>query len=231
MNEQPAGTSRTDVSFVTTDGLTLTGFVTAVSDAQRQPGQTATSPGVVLVHQFMRDDEQWGVLPETLAEAGYTVLAFNLRGHGDSDAYDNPLADLLTDSSGAPRDVEAALSFLGTLDGLDPTRLGLVGTSIGANLTAAASVRGIAATYVTLTARLSAVEILAEGPAVDLASVFYIVAENESPQNADAQTMFDMTAKPRDLLLVQGTSDHGIALLDNHDEVTVRIIAWLADTL
>jgi dienelactone hydrolase len=219
---------RTDVTFTTSDGLTLTGYLTAL------PSTPMGAPGVLLVHQYMLDDLQWGDLPEALADQGWRVLAFDLRGHGDSDPYGGgPLTNLFTDPDGAPRDVDAALAWLGGPGGADPARIGIVGTSIGANLTVAAAIRGLAHTYAAFSSRIPPTEALAGGlPATGMTSVFYLAGELDTGgQAADAQTMFDATTPPSDIQIYPGTADHGIAILNNQPDARGLLVAWLQATL
>src|SRR5205814_5006705 len=61
-----------------------------------------------------------------LTEAGYVALTFDYKGWGDSEG---PRSRLAPYSRVA--DVQAALTFLGTLPGVHPERLGLYGTSYG----------------------------------------------------------------------------------------------------
>jgi len=220
--------ARTDVTFTTADGLTLTGYLTAL------PSTPAGAPGVVLVHQFMLDSLQWGDLPEALAEEGWRVLAFDLRGHGGSDPYGGgALTNLFTDPDGAPRDVDAALAWIAGPGGADPARIAVVGTSIGANLTVAAAIRGLAHTYVAFSSRIPPTEALAGGlPATGMTSVFYLAgALDTGGQAADAQTMFDATTPPRDLQIYPATADHGIAILNNHPDARGLLVAWLQANL
>ena len=149
----------------------------------------------------MQTDEQWGPWPEALADKGYRVLAFNLRGHGDSDPYTGSLAGILSDPEAAPADMRAALAYLGGTGQADPTRIAIVGTSIGANLTVEAAIAGLAKSYVSLSARQSAAETFAGVPATGMSSVFYFAGENDSggTQAADAQTMHDLTTAPRSI--------------------------------
>ncbi len=222
-----APATRTDLELTTEDGLRLTGYLTA------GPASTPGAPGVVLVHQYLRDDEQWGDLPGALAGRGYRVLAFNLRGHGDSDPYQGASLDgILTDPDGAPRDVAAALAYLRAAGAADPQRIAVVGTSIGANLAVAASIHGWAKTYVAFSSRRTPTESLAGAPATGMASVFYLAGENDTGgQAADAQTMFDATTPPRDLRIYAGSTDHGIAILDNQADARQRLFEWLATNL
>jgi len=216
-----------DVTFNASDGVGLTGYLTTT------PGAGPGAPGVVLVHQFQLDDEQWGDLPEALAERGYRVLAFNLRGHGDSDPYGGgTLSDLLNDPNGAPLDLVAAIAYLTGPGGADAARIAVVGTSVGANLAVAAAINDLATTYVSFSARLPPTENLAGATASGMSSVFYLAGENDAGgQAADAQTMHDATTAPRDVHIYLGSADHGIAILNNQPDARMRLFDWLTANL
>lgn len=216
---------RSDVSFAS--DVNLTGYMT--TSAQSPTG----SPGILLLHQFMQTDEQWGQWPEALADQGYRVLAFNLRGHGDSDPYGGSLTGILSDPDAAPADMRAALTYLGGAGQADPERIAIVGTSIGANLTVEAAIAGLAKSYVSLSSRQSAVETLAGEPATGMSSVFYLASENDSggTQAANAQTMYDLTTAPRSIKVYAGVSDHGIAILDNNPDSYGLIEDFLSESL
>jgi hypothetical protein len=83
--------------------------------------------GVVLCHGYTGIKDLY--LPDNarvLTEAGYVVLTFDYKGWGDSAG---PRSRLAPHSRVA--DVQAALTFLGSLPEVDPERLGLYGTSYG----------------------------------------------------------------------------------------------------
>ena len=89
----PSSRAATEASFSAEDGLELKG---------RLFGDGAT--GVVLAHMFPADQSSWWDFAGTLAERGYTALAFDFRGYGESGGdKDIELID---------RDVRAAVAFL-----------------------------------------------------------------------------------------------------------------------
>src|SRR2546426_6021163 len=83
--------------------------------------------GIVLCHGYTGVKDIY--LPDNarvLNEAGYVAMVFDYKGWGASDG---PRARLAPYSRVA--DVQAALTFLGTLPEVDPERLGIYGTSYG----------------------------------------------------------------------------------------------------
>ncbi len=222
-----SSTTRADVTF-NAGSVALTGYVTT------SPASPAGSPGVLLIHQFQQNDEQWGDLPEVLAARGYRVLAFNLRGHGDSDPYGgSALSGILSDPVAAPADTDAALAYLTSTGEADPARIAIIGTSIGANLTVRAAINGDAKTYVSLSSRKSAVETFAGTAATGMNSVFYLAGENDSGgvQARDAQTMYGATQTPREVKIYAGSSAHGSAILSQHEDARGLVLDWISANL
>jgi dipeptidyl aminopeptidase/acylaminoacyl peptidase len=83
--------------------------------------------GIVLCHGYTGVKDLY--LPDNarvLNEAGYIVLTFDYKGWGDSEG---PRSRLAPYSRVA--DVQAALTFLGSLPQVDAARLGIYGTSYG----------------------------------------------------------------------------------------------------
>jgi dipeptidyl aminopeptidase/acylaminoacyl peptidase len=83
--------------------------------------------GIVLCHGYTGVRNLY--LPDTakaLTDAGYAVLTFDYKGWGDSDGPRSRLAPY-----GRVIDSQAALTFLGAQPMVDPSRLGIYGTSYG----------------------------------------------------------------------------------------------------
>ncbi len=112
------GAPREDVSFRTSDGLTLRGWLFRAS------GDRA----VVFVHG--KDSNRlWGgrfeKLAALLAPRGYSILTFDLRGHGESQG------DRFSLGQFERQDVAAAVSLLASR-GFSPGQVALYGESMGA---------------------------------------------------------------------------------------------------
>ncbi|MFI5280107.1 MAG: alpha/beta hydrolase [Gemmatimonadales bacterium] len=84
-------------------------------------------PGVVLCHGYTGVKDIY--LPDNarvLNDAGFVAMVFDYKGWGDSEGSRSRLAPY-----SRVADVQAALTFLGTLPQVDPARLGIYGTSYG----------------------------------------------------------------------------------------------------
>jgi len=93
--------------------------------------------GLILVHMLGSDRSQWEAFARRAQNEGYTSLAIDLRGHGESVS---PNGDSVSYKSfetedwlGALQDIDAAKAAL-LQHGADPENLAVVGASIGANL-------------------------------------------------------------------------------------------------
>lgn len=102
-----------EVSFKTSDGLTISGWYVAGSRPQ----------AIILVHGI--NANRLAVLPEALIlrEAGYHLLLIDLRGHGHSEG------NQITYGYREAYDVQAAVDYLATLPEVE--RVGVLGTSLG----------------------------------------------------------------------------------------------------
>ena len=113
---------RRRVSFYS-DGIELVGYLFAPDDLQ--PGERRS--GVVVCHGFGASQER--VLPEVaahLAGLGYVALTFDYRGFGESQG---PRWRMIPQEQ--VRDIRNAITFLQTEPTVEPSSIGLWGTSFG----------------------------------------------------------------------------------------------------
>ena len=121
------------VSFETTDHVTIK------ADFYKERPK---APTIICLPMYRHTRETYAPLVTPLRKAGFNVLVMDLRGHGESapelaDRVRNRDAKLFNSMH---LDVEAAIRFLAKR-GLDTTRLGVVGASVGCSVALASVVR------------------------------------------------------------------------------------------
>jgi hypothetical protein len=133
-----AGLEYEDVAFAATDGVGLKGWFIP------KAGDGGPGPVVAFVHgwcwnrlgnvegQVPFEDHSVDFLPATKAlhDAGFHVLLFDIRRHGESEAGKGPL----TYGPREARDFIGAVKYLRSRPDVDGERIGVVGTSMGGNI-------------------------------------------------------------------------------------------------
>ncbi len=99
-----------------------------------EPPGMIKRPAVLFTHGLLSSRLEWGNYPELLSQRGYITMAYDLRGHGESTGqrgYASPDRGI--------QDIRSALDCLIGFPGVDPSRLALVGHSLGAALSICAA--------------------------------------------------------------------------------------------
>jgi dienelactone hydrolase len=112
----PAPPAGRTIRFTATDGKRLHGTLT--------PGEGKRAPAVVLVHQYEGGPDQWTPWIPYLHQAGYAVLAYASRSAAELD--ETILA----------RDARGAIAALRRQRDVDPSRIAILGASIGGSTVA-----------------------------------------------------------------------------------------------
>jgi pimeloyl-ACP methyl ester carboxylesterase len=119
------------VELLSLDNTKLEGWLVPVIDARKVLTQGndvlhKQYPAIVLVHDFGANRQQVLPLVAPLHEAGYVVLAINLRGRGPSASVGS------TFGLNEAQDVRAAVELLRRRKFVDPTSIGVLGIGTGA---------------------------------------------------------------------------------------------------
>jgi len=215
-----------EVTLTTTDKVSIRA---KISMPQELNSRTAA---VILIHQGGSNRHEWDSLTPGLLEQGYVVLAYDVRGHGDSDPVDS-IRKLFNDPNQAPLDLQAAIEYLAAQSEVDPDRLAVVGASIGANLAAMASSEMPIKTAVAISGKTSATYNLAGKTDLAMRSVFFISSDGDQSgkRAAWATELFDQTSEPRRLEIVADSGRHGVGIFVDAPGVRQMILEWLQTTL
>ena len=214
----PAIAAGSLVNFYSSDGTPLVGMLYEASDR--------TAPGIVLVHMLGRSKDEWTWLAERLRDEGATVLAMDLRGHGGSGGNGGVFAPMTSD-------VRAAIDWLGARPNVRANGLGVVGSSLGANVGAvaaadAAAVRAVALISPSLDYRGIRLDSATMRKLSDRA--VWLVASSEDPyalRTVKELAGNDASREPR----VSGIRGHGTSLLTADQDLARALVEWLKQTL
>lgn len=207
------------VTLSSADGVTIAG--------EFYEGAARPSPAVLLVHMLTRNRSEWGSLPDRLRDMGLTVLAIDLRGHGQSSGSAQDLPAMTGD-------VRAALQWLVARPNVRPDAMAVVGASLGATLSLLAAldvpqVRAIGLLSPSLDYR---------GLRTDVSLIkrlgsrsLWLASSAEDP--LALRTMKDFAAEPSGPREqhVSTVVAHGSVLLDRDADVARALVDWLRRTL
>jgi dienelactone hydrolase len=185
------------------------------------PAASGPRPGVVVAHGFSGSARLMAPFGDTLAARGYVVALLDFSGHG---ANTRPLPDQAASTGDSTealgRDLNAAVAHLRSLPGVDPSRIALVGHSMGAG-----AVTRYAAAHPDVTATVaislpSAVAASAERPA----RLLTMVGALEFPGFRSAATTVAAQRADRAVRVVPGVEHITILYAPETHRATV---AWL----
>ena len=189
------------------------------------------APAVVLVHMLGRSRRDWDGVASRLAGAGIGALAIDLRGHGES-AQPAGGADP-PDYSTLVQDVEAARRYLAGRADVHPSRIGLAGASMGANLVAlAAAADAGVASVALLSPSLDYRGLRIEAAARKYGSrpMLLVVSDDDAYARRSAGDLQKAGGGVRELLTLTGAG-HGTNMLGRAPELGPALAAWFQRTL
>ncbi len=200
------------------DGVAI---AAAVYDAASAP-----APAVVLVHMLTRTKEDWRPFAERLQTAGFTAVAIDLRGHGQSDGASTPAPAMALD-------VQAALTWLGERSEVRPAAIAIVGASLGASLALLAAadapaVRGVA--LLSPAADYRGVRLDAAARKFGARPMF-IAASSEDPYALRTLRALTDAELPSREPRVSALTAHGSQLLERDGDLAAALVDWLRRTL
>ena len=215
------------VSFKTPDGFTIFG---AWFTSNRQTGRR---PAVVLIHPYDQNLGIWIPFVPELTDAGYHVLAYDVRGHGRStfhnEVYFPRSRFQIEDLNRMPLDVEGAVGWLMRRADVDATRIGLVGAALGANIAYVSSGTNAdvkTSVVISLVTRLRQDVLLgADVPDFKPRSILYMASHGDGYTFTSSELLARGTQQPVRVIGYQGTAN-GLALLDN-PVARAEILLWL----
>jgi len=212
-------TNMEKINFTTSDGWTI------VANYYPAPGNA-----VILLHKFASDKSEWTSFANELNQKGYSVVALDFRGHGESTSRNGKTIAWQSftnaDFNDMTKDVAAARDWL-TNKGYD--EFAIIGASVGANtaLNYAANDSAVK-TVVLLSAGLEYKGVVTNQTIRNFTKPIFIVASNEDTYSARSSTiLYESVQGKKEIKLFDGAG-HGTAMFDETD-LDRLILNWLKD--
>ncbi len=212
MNEQ--------VSLTTADGINISGSYV--------PSPNPNNTVVFLIHQLRKDKSVWDNLVQKLASSGFSSLAIDLRGHGQSgggsweDFSEEQFQSML-------KDVEAGGRYL--REKYPTANLSLIGSSIGANLALNYAAKNNVSSLILLSPGLNYKGITTEEASAGFSKPIFMAASSDDPNESvdAARRISEIITTPETNLNIVTYDDagHGINMFTKHPELQDQIIEWL----
>jgi dienelactone hydrolase len=187
-----------------------------------------------LIHQFNQSKEQWkSDFIDSLIFNGYKVIAYDIRGHGKSSKVNYDLTKLLTDPNEAPADMDAVFGWTKKEKGIDTSRIGTMGTSIGGNLAVYARLKLGAKTSIAVSngkegfeAFTGMDERMMSRMFPRITSVFMICGSKDGQHEQDAKFIMENFLDNPKELKVFDSDKHGKFLIEENPEINTLVINW-----
>lgn len=223
--------SARSVTFLTEDGTQLRGTYWDPRDER--------SISLLLVHDQGANRSVWDQYVPLFRSRGWSVLAFDLRGHGESVRQEMranllpPGAPELPRDVGYPMDIRAALAFMARQPHGDPAKRAVVGLGLGADLAYAAAARGWGSASTVCVSVDDARSRVFAGIGQFQPRSAYLVAGALDPASVAAALAFSADAvMPAETKTYVDTASRGCALWgEQQPEIVARSIAWIERTI
>lgn len=224
-----AGADPQKVFYYSTDGVKIVGVY--------QPPAKSSGEVFVLLHGLGSNKEEWNYFESKLTEKGYGFFAYDMRGHGESvTKKDGTILDWQAFGKPSPKsnwfkmvdDLAKAVNFLITDEKLKRNQIGLIGASIGANVSLiyGASYNHVG-TLVLLSPGLSyqGLETLDYIKAYNKGKIAIAAALPDSYAFKSSQILFKKIKKNPRAEFFETESGHGVNMFDG--EFDKQLIDWL----
>lgn len=184
---------------------------------------------LILVHEFDSDRSDWSSIIPILLESGYRVLAYDLRGMGRSTSQ-TPKSSQEKYFDTLVSDLSDGIEYLRNLPDTDKEHVGVIGSSIGANIvyihsgldqnTVSASV---AISPVSTTSFLTGKNL----PKFRPSNIFFVTDQKDSIASQD---FFSKSSNPKSIKIYPDIQAHGIELLKDRQKID-DILSWLSTNI
>jgi len=183
------------------------------------------TPAILLMHQNQSNRDMWQPILPTLLDNGWVVLTVDLRAHGETGGK--------VDWTLAQEDTQLWIAHLMTVEGVNPTKIALMGASIGSNLAlVGCAVNPSCLTAVALSPGLNYFGVqpeIAVSEGLRTRSALLIAAQNDRTSALAVRQMAGSSTGVLEMRVYRG-GHHGKDLFKEElESVQSLIVSWFKD--
>jgi dienelactone hydrolase len=209
-----------DVDIKAPDGVNLKGTYFSAG----RPG-----PAMLLLHQCNMDRHAWDGLADDLANNGFSVLAIDFRGFGESggEKFTDPAQRRQTMQEKWPGDVDAAYAYLTSQKGVDQSRIAVGGASCGVTQSS-----DLAARHKEIKALMVLSGMASDAAKAYIAGnqslpVFGAASEGDTGATKGIREAVAASKDPKSNVKIYPGTEHGVPMFAKNPELEPMIVAWL----
>ncbi len=210
------------------------------SDAPAVKPAKVQYPLIVLLHMLSGDRWDWKDMPRHLSNAGYSVLAIDLRGHGES-VYQGKTLRVwrqfdTTDWQKMSQDLGPVLDYIAKQQGFNMVnthKVGIIGASIGANVAvnyAGAHPKQVQA-LVLLSPGLEYHGVQTFTPLTHYENAIFFLSSQEDAYASDSSQRLYKFALGKKKIQIFSDLGHGTDMLTSSPALGKDILDWLKSVL
>jgi dienelactone hydrolase len=234
-SEVKAKKMKEDVVFSTSDNIKIQGtyYYDNLDISKKQPL-------VILIHQFMSDRSQWKEdFIDSLLAKKYKVITYDIRNHGESGKAVDNIEDILKAKGNAVLDLKAVFDWAKSRNGIDSSRIGVIGTSIGASLGLYSKYELGSKTVICISAGKGTFEAFTGYSELKMGiivkkinSVFFICGDKDGSYPDDAKNIYtNFVDDPRELKYYNSDKHGKDLVITQNQDINNIMLDWLKKNL
>jgi alpha-beta hydrolase superfamily lysophospholipase len=207
------------IQFDTTDGITIIGTLWKSEETAKAP--------VILVHQLGRDRGSFFSFAQKLFAKGFTVLAIDVRGHGESIKKGN--AEIFFMDFGDEDYQKISDDILKAKEFLKAEKVLVVGASIGANAVlnySASDSSSLGAVLLSPGLNYKGID-TQESAAQQNVPLLITASKEDEYSMQSSQVIFDRSPLTDKKLILLENAGHGTDMLVSKPDFEQQVIQWL----
>lgn len=227
--------TETEVSFTSDDGWTLHGILYLPDGAN----ENSKVPGVVFVHGFNHDQQQWYPLEQEVVRKGMAALLFDWRGTRSSiDEKKGEIGVNLApqETDKVYLDVKAAINFFASQKQVDANRIGLIASTATCNHAVQAAIGDSRIkTIVGMSFYAPSPEVRKALPTMDIPIMIIASSEDVNPDGGSlaegSKEVYGLTKNKASQLMMFDDAGRGASMALTYPSLQPMIVRWFSEKL